>query len=92
MFILSQHNDKVGFFRSDNGRTLLPGKSYLYLNVSEARAMTGFPLEGDGETTGITAPTLHADTPYYYNLQGQRLLSPARGVTIVGGKKVVVKP
>lgn len=92
VFILSQHNDKVGFFRSDNGRTLLPGKSYLYLNVSEARAMTGFPLEGDGETTGITAPTLHADTPYYYNLQGQRLLSPARGVTIVGGKKVVVKP
>ena len=45
-----------------------------------------------GTGTGIRNITLdsQADTPIY-NLLGQRLTAPQKGINIIGGKKVVVK-
>lgn len=37
----------------------------------------------ESQTDSLTAPI--------YNLQGQRLGTPQRGVNIVGGKKIIVK-
>lgn len=92
VFILSQHNGKTGFFRSDNGRTLQAGKSYLYLeNVSETRAIIGFSF--DGEATGIE-PVIATDSctsakGAVYNLNGQRVKVAAKGLYIIDGKKAV---
>ena len=47
---------------------------------------------GDGETTAIS--NIDADVPndaIYYNLNGQRVVNPAKGVYILNGKKVMVK-
>ena len=45
-----------------------------------------------GSDTGIRAITIDndADAPIY-NLRGQRLTAPQKGINIIGGKKVVVK-
>jgi len=49
---------------------------------------------GDGEATGIqtfnVTPESQNDTPVY-NLNGQRLNAPQKGINIVNGKKVLVK-
>ena len=49
---------------------------------------------GDGEATGIqtfnVTPESQNDTPVY-NLNGQRLSAPKKGINIVNGKKVLVK-
>ena len=53
--------------------------------------MIGFD---DGETTGIE--TLRIATENYndgqvYNLGGQRLTAPQKGINIINGKKVIIK-
>ena len=46
----------------------------------------------DGTTTGIdTAVESKGKPDVWYNLQGQRVSQPARGIYIHNGKKVVVK-
>lgn len=92
VFILSKHNDKVGFFKSNNGRTLQPGKSYLYIdNPTEARQLAGFPFYD--ETDGIvhTRKEITKSEDKIYTLHGQRVKTPSVGLYIVGGKKIMMK-
>ena len=93
VFILSKHNDVLGFYRSDNGRTLTAGKAYLYLTVSEARAAIGFPFD---QTTGVDATFNSVGTTSnseVYDLQGRRIdvSLMKKGLYIVQGKKIVKK-
>lgn len=44
----------------------------------------------DDGTTGIGGVTVENDGEYY-NLQGQRVAAPSRGIYIVNGKKIVIK-
>lgn len=92
VFILSKHNGKVGFFKSDNGRSLQAGKSYLYIEApSAARLADGYLLENT--TTGIpTGACVHdKGQTKFFNINGQRVEKTAKGLYIVGGKKFVVK-
>ena len=102
VFILSKHNEQVGFFKSDNGRTLQAGKSFLYLeNPSDARLVYGFPF--NEQATGICLSTITSpkSEEHVYNLNGQRLRTPAKGLNIIrsanghlhgkNGKKIIVK-
>ena len=48
------------------------------------------------EWTGINAApasdaSLHLSAPEYFDLQGRRLLKPSRGITITGGRKILVR-
>ena len=44
------------------------------------------------ETTGIACHNdNHNDDDIYYNLNGQRVDKPLRGLYIVNGKKIVIK-
>jgi hypothetical protein len=47
--------------------------------------------EGDGETTGITEMKDAADRGEWYNLNGQRVERPNKGLYIKEGKKVLKK-
>lgn len=64
------------------------GKAYLVPGTSQARELTFF---FDGETTGINVATEKKNTAtgVYYNLAGQRVNQPAKGIYIVDGKKVI---
>ncbi len=90
VFILSQHDGKLGFFRSDNGRTLAAGKSYLYLeDVSTARAAIGFSL--DDNATAVQSVAVPQQPSVCYDLQGRRVSANAKGIYIINSKKVIVK-
>ena len=81
-YILSQVNEKVGFYKATG--TIAAGKGYLVID-NAVKAFYGF--EGDIETAikSVNAP---ADA-VIYNLAGQRLSKTQKGVNIVNGKKVL---
>jgi hypothetical protein len=78
--------------------TLAAGKCWIELDKavtgSHARKLLIVFGAEDGETTGISTAKTAADTndAAVYDLQGRRVLQPAKkGLYIVNGKKVVVK-
>jgi len=83
-----------GKFSLFTGTTIPAGKAYLdKTDVPAAARELSFNF--GGETTGISEKiTVNSDkfaTAPVYNLNGQRVSQPARGLYIVNGKKVVVK-
>ena len=84
----------VAFFRFEGTRNDLSGKAYLQLPASANGGVNGFKFVfSDEEANAI------ADVPSYgtgtgeaiYNLAGQRVQKPAKGIYIMGGKKVFMK-
>lgn len=71
------------------------GRAYIDLSQiatpssAPAKGVIKMGVSGDG-TTGIGAVTAEHDN-VYYNLQGQRVAAPTRGIYIVNGKKVIIK-
>ena len=69
--------------------TVPVGKAYLQF-VGELNAP--FLYIGSGQTTGIESiEAAKAAKGVYYNIAGQRVAQPTKGLYIVNGKKVVVK-
>ena len=80
----------IGFFKLTTAHILGAQKAYLSSPMDlSARVALDF---GD-ETTGINeVKGMKADVSgEYYNLSGQRVAQPTKGLYIVNGKKVVVK-
>ena len=71
-------------------RTVPAGKAYLLASKvpSSARAL-GF-LFGD-ESNGISAVSRDIQSGEFFNLQGQRVDAPKKGLYIVNGTKVIIK-
>ena len=73
-----------------NNKTVALGKAYLQLSqqATSARAL----VFADDEATGIRVITSFADNANAcYNLSGQRITNPSKGLYIVNGRKVVLK-
>lgn len=67
-------------------------KAYAKISGVPASAKISFSFWDDNSATGITAvETEKAADKVYYNLNGQRVEKPQRGVYIQGGRKVVIK-
>lgn len=83
----------LGFFRPSSRVTSIPAnKAYYDLTGS---GVQGFVLSFDGMETGIALdqimqPSPEADKPAY-DLSGRRVNHAAKGIYIIGGKKVIVK-
>ena len=89
-FALGKKGGVVGFVKVKNGVTIPKGKAYLYIATPpSARDFIGF---GEDDVTGIDAvkQETKADNEYF-NLAGQRVAQPTKGLYIVNGKKVIVK-
>lgn len=69
-------------------------RAYFKLKGDAANA-SSFSIDfGNGETTGIDSVEngkLKVESSEVYNLAGQRVAQPAKGVYVVNGKKVVIK-
>ena len=93
-YILTQPAGKmVGFYRANNNNVAV-GRAYLRISKdSGARQFTFIGLDGESETTGIKSltPALSEGEGAIYNLRGQRVTQPAKGLYIVNGKKVIIK-
>lgn len=83
-----------------------PGKAYLKVSTeaatkpSNAAPARGFVFPGDDETTGIGEIVIDGDAGIsgsanandrIYNLQGQQVTAPVKGLYIKNNKKVVIK-
>ena len=87
IYVLNKVGENVGFYKLDG--TLEAGRAYLDIpEVSDARMLT-FVIEG--ETTAIANVKSVAADNGCYNLNGQRVAAPQKGLYIVNGKKVIVK-
>ena len=89
-YILSNEAAGVGFYKATDGKYLGAHKAYLSTaNAASAPSFLGF----DGETTGINAVngSEFKVNGEYFNLNGQRVAEPTKGLYIVNGKKVVIK-
>lgn len=81
--------------RGTQGWKIAAGRAYIDLSPittpssAPAKGVIKMGVSGDG-TTGIGAVTAEHDN-VYYNLQGQRVAAPSRGIYIVNGKKVIIK-
>lgn len=65
------------------------GQIEKYFSVAGVKSVSDYSF--DGVTTDIKAVRTAAATGAIYNLAGQRVSQPVRGLYIVGGKKVAVK-
>jgi hypothetical protein len=81
----------VGFYKASGDGTLAAHKAYLALGAGNAHEFLGFDF-GE-ETTGIK--TMAAERSIFgadfYNIAGQRVAQPQKGLYIVNGKKVIIK-
>ena len=87
-FALSTKNNVTGFYPVRTVLTIPAHKAYLTLADSEARTITF-----GGETTGISLSpdSSPKNGEVFYNLEGQRVMTPTKGMYIVNGKKVIIK-
>ena len=73
-------------------QTIKPFRAYLHYTGSGSTA-PNFVI--DGETTGIAHISadgqMNLEEGAFYNLSGQRVATPTKGLYIVNGKKVIIK-
>ena len=81
----------VGFYKVKAGVKVPAGKCYLSVAVTSAPEYLGFG--GDGNTTSVNdvRSKMVEGRGEFYNLAGQRVAQPTKGLYIVNGKKVVIK-
>ena len=89
VFVLAKHGTDVGFYKWAGG-ALSPGRVYVDAPAAAARDYLEFSFD---ETTALTLVnsekrTVNSDI---YNLAGQRVAQPTKGLYIVNGKKVIIK-
>ncbi len=82
---------KDGKFHPANAGSLAKGKAYLKIAVSVAAPVMSFDSEGSSTTAIDTIEKSTIKNGVYYNLAGQRVAQPTKGLYIVNGKKVIVK-
>ena len=79
-----------GVFHRANEGTVAVGKAYLHLDSAPAARELTISF---GEATGISAiaKSQEPNANGYYNLAGQRVAQPQKGLYIQDGKKVIIK-
>lgn len=91
-YVLAGTGEATSFYclAEANAAVVIPeGKAYLEVVGAPARLAIAFE---DSETTGIaTVENANVLNENFYNLNGQRIVAPQKGVYIVNGKKVVLK-
>lgn len=87
-YVLQNNANGVNFYLvTETAATVKPFRAYLMASGAGARALN-LDL---GETTGIETVKKADVTTAVYNLSGQRVAAPQKGLYIVNGKKVIVK-
>ncbi|MCH5175408.1 MAG: hypothetical protein J1F40_05940, partial [Prevotellaceae bacterium] len=93
IYVLANLNDVVGFYELEETLKLEAGTIYLPVSVEEGEADIKFIGLGfgDGATAIKDVDVPAAQDGVFYNIAGQRVQNPTKGIYIVNGKKVLVK-
>ena len=90
IFVLNKVGDNVGFYKLENGKKLEAGKAYLKIegDISGARGIR-MVYNSITDVNEIKAQKQKQGAKgVYYNLSGQRVSKPTKGLYIVDGKVV----
>jgi hypothetical protein len=87
LYGLASKNGVVGFYKVATTSEVPAWK--IYLKIAAADAPEFLPFEGN--TTGIESVKASEAKGEFFNLAGQRVAQPAKGLYIVNGKKVIFK-
>lgn len=89
LYMLKKVGEKAQFVPVTSG-SIAAGKAYLKIATAEARNLD---VTFADEATGISAALMNKETMNneVYNLKGQRVAAPMKGLYIVNGKKMVIK-
>ena len=85
IFALANGNKGVGFYKVKANAAVPAGKAYVKI-AATARDFIGFAGE---EATGIATVKSVKSSNEVYNLNGQRVAQPVKGLYIIDGKKVM---
>ncbi len=86
-YVLGNADGYIGLYPY-TGTNLAKGKAYLYITDAGVKTLT-FNF---GDVDAISSTMMTNDAPEeIYNLSGQRVSKPSRGLYIVNGKKAIVK-
>ena len=88
-YILQKDGDDP-VFKKANGGYLAANHAYLHttFDVSAAR---GLEIVFDDEVTDVNEIKLQRSDDQFFDLQGRKVIAPAKGLYIVNGKKVIIK-
>ena len=90
-YSLGTVNGNIGFYKFDKygATTITLGANKAYLSVPAASGVKGFTFDFD-DATGIVSPLTETEEgAAIYNLAGQRISKPLKGINIINGKKVL---
>ena len=88
VYALAEKGGVVGFYKVKEGVYVPAGKCYIQIAVAGAPDFLGF----DDNATGIdNVQSSKVNVQSYYNLAGQRVAQPTKGLYIINGRKVVIK-
>ena len=93
IYVLNKGTNGVGFYKLNAAGTLAAGKAYL-VGPTSAPELDYLEFTFDnGNTTGVNdvRGKMSDVRGEYYNLSGQRVVNPTKGLYIVNGKKVIIK-
>jgi len=91
-FILANGSHGVGFYTLSAAGELAGGKAYLQLPTASVAGVKAISFVfNDGDETGISEVKDVPSVEGIYNLQGQRISQPRKGLNIINGKKVIIK-
>ena len=95
-YIYGVNNDVAGFYKlAGESGTISSAAGKAYLEVPAGLAPSFLNISFGGEVTAIStvrgSGLKTQGTDIYYNLAGQRVAQPTKGLYIVNGKKVVYK-
>ncbi len=93
-YVLQNGASGLGFYKVQTANTIKITSFRAYLTAPAKVKALSISFE-DGNTTGIESvqdEELKANgSEIYYNLSGQRVANPTKGMYIVNGKKVIIK-
>ena len=81
----------VGFHVVGTGVTIPDGKCYLDSENLSAKERLSFRFDDEADGIDAIADDVEPQVSIIYNLQGQRIPVPTRGINIVGGRKLLVR-
>ena len=87
-YSLGNYNSVIGFYKFEGG-TITLGANKAYLEVP-ASGVKGFTFDFDDDATSINEELrMKNEESSIFNLAGQRISKPLKGISIVNGKKVL---
>ncbi len=86
-YVLIMNSGNAQFTKATSG-SIAAGKAYLEKAESESRILN---VVFAGEATGIKAIETAQANGNIYNMAGQRVAAPQKGLFIMNGKKVIIK-